>query len=58
MDVTSDYETVEKAFKGIEKDNGPVFMLVNCAGSSMCARFEDTSFSDFKVIFQGFSKFR
>ncbi|XP_075233380.1 3-ketodihydrosphingosine reductase isoform X2 [Lycorma delicatula] len=49
LDVMGDYETVEKVFKNIEEDSGPVFMLVNCAGSSICARFEDTALDDFKL---------
>ncbi|XP_075233368.1 3-ketodihydrosphingosine reductase isoform X1 [Lycorma delicatula] len=50
LDVMGDYETVEKVFKNIEEDSGPVFMLVNCAGSSICARFEDTALDDFKYM--------
>lgn len=50
LDVTGDYETVVKTFRSIEEDNGPVFMLVNCAGTSMCAKFEDTVVSDFKQM--------
>ncbi|KAK2583517.1 hypothetical protein KPH14_009473 [Odynerus spinipes] len=46
LDVTQNYEEVEKAFMDLEKTMGPIYMLVNCAGTAICGKIEDTSVSD------------
>ncbi|KAL2717832.1 3-ketodihydrosphingosine reductase [Vespula squamosa] len=46
LDITKNYEEIQKAFMELEKTMGPIYMLVNCAGSSVCAKIEDTSTSD------------
>ncbi|KAJ8723316.1 hypothetical protein PYW08_003228 [Mythimna loreyi] len=40
LDVTADYKTIEKSFASIEEKLGPIFMLVNCAGTCICGQFE------------------
>ena len=32
----------------LESDSGPVFMLINCAGTAIAAKFEDTSPEEFQ----------
>ncbi|XP_043505635.1 3-ketodihydrosphingosine reductase [Polistes fuscatus] len=50
LDVIQDYEEIQKAFMELEKTMGPIYMLINCAGSSMCAKIEDTSTSDVRKM--------
>ncbi|XP_015191776.1 PREDICTED: 3-ketodihydrosphingosine reductase [Polistes dominula] len=50
LDITKDYEEIQKAFMELEKTMGSIYMLINCAGSSMCAKIEDTSTSDLRKI--------
>ncbi|XP_060075342.1 3-ketodihydrosphingosine reductase-like [Ylistrum balloti] len=47
-DVAKDAELVENAVCEAERQNGPVQMLVNCAGFSISGRFDDLKPSDFK----------
>lgn len=49
MDVSKGYDQLEKVLADVEEESGPVFMLVNCAGSSICGKMEDLSEADFKV---------
>ena len=48
VDVTSDLYSIEKAVDDAESEMGPVFMLVNCAGTSISSRFEETPLAEFK----------
>lgn len=48
LDVTSDYYSIEKAVEDTESILGPIYMLINCAGTSMSARFDDTRITDFQ----------
>nr|UVW99761.1 3-dehydrosphinganine reductase [Sogatella furcifera] len=48
LDVTTNYEHVEQAIRCAEEYAGPVHMLVNCAGSSFCSKFEDTPMDEFE----------
>lgn len=48
VDVTSDYYSIEKAVSDAEAELGPVFMLINCAGTSIAARFDETPLKEFK----------
>jgi 3-dehydrosphinganine reductase len=43
LDVGMDYEKVEKALADLEGTMGPIYMLVNCAGTAICGKIEDTS---------------
>lgn len=43
LDISKDYETIEKSFLDIEKTMGPIYMLVNCAGMAICGKIEDTT---------------
>ncbi len=50
-DLCCDPQTVKDALSDIGNDTdpyGPVFMLVNCAGSAIPGRFEEANDSDFK----------
>lgn len=49
VDVSENYDEIEKALHGAEEGLGPISMLVNCAGMAMCGRLEDTSVKDIKV---------
>lgn len=50
VDVSDNYEDIEKALHDAEEELGPIFMLVNCAGMAICGRLEDASVSDIKVM--------
>ncbi|XP_013191564.1 3-ketodihydrosphingosine reductase [Amyelois transitella] len=50
LDVTSDYENIEKCLSGLEETIGPIFMLVNCAGMCICGKFEDMKPEDIKQM--------
>ncbi|CAL1286037.1 unnamed protein product [Larinioides sclopetarius] len=36
--------------KEVEKQAGPITILINCAGTSLCSRFEETPLEDFKKM--------
>ncbi|XP_023937766.1 3-ketodihydrosphingosine reductase [Bicyclus anynana] len=40
LDVTTDYDSIEKCLSQIERDVGPIFMLINCAGMCICGQFD------------------
>lgn len=48
LDVTSDFYSIEKAVEDTESILGPIYMLINCAGTSISARFDDTNLDDFQ----------
>lgn len=47
-DVTNDVSILEQVIAEAEEECGPVFMLINCAGTSISRRFEDTTTKDFR----------
>jgi short-subunit dehydrogenase len=51
VDVSENYEDIEKALHDAEEEIGPISMLVNCAGMAICGRLEDTPVEDIKVSF-------
>jgi NAD(P)-dependent dehydrogenase (short-subunit alcohol dehydrogenase family) len=51
VDVSENYEDIEKALHDAEEEFGPISMLVNCAGMAICGRLEDISVKDIKVSF-------
>lgn len=51
MDLSSNYDEVEKAMINLEETVGPVYMLVNCAGTSICSKLEDTEPKDIEVAY-------
>jgi NAD(P)-dependent dehydrogenase (short-subunit alcohol dehydrogenase family) len=57
VDVSDNYEDIEKALHDVEEEFGAILMLVNCAGMAICGRLEDTSVSDIKVM-SGLISFR
>ncbi|XP_058058723.1 3-ketodihydrosphingosine reductase [Anopheles bellator] len=46
LDLSRDYEAVSKTLDELERDVGPIYMLVNCAGMAICGTVEDTSVTD------------
>ncbi|XP_076376913.1 3-ketodihydrosphingosine reductase isoform X2 [Megalopta genalis] len=50
LDVGQDYEAVEKALSDLERTMGPIYMLVNCAGTAICGKIEDTRATDLKKM--------
>ncbi len=53
VDLSKDYSAVERAVRQASEMQGPVGMLVNCAGYAICGRFEELSIEDFKVQTEG-----
>lgn len=49
VDISDDYEAIEKCIGDMEDNLGPIYMLVNCAGLAICGKLEDTSVQDIKV---------
>lgn len=50
LDVTSDYDIIQKCFADLETKVGPIFMLVNCAGACICGLFENMEVQDIKAM--------
>ncbi|PSN33671.1 3-ketodihydrosphingosine reductase [Blattella germanica] len=50
LDISDNYEDVEKALYNAEDEVGPISMLVNCAGTAICGRLEDTAVQDIKYL--------
>ncbi|CAK9805015.1 3-ketodihydrosphingosine reductase [Anthophora plagiata] len=50
LDISQDYNVVEKALSDLERTMGPIYMLVNCAGTAICGKIEDTSVADLKKM--------
>ncbi|XP_076343366.1 3-ketodihydrosphingosine reductase [Tachypleus tridentatus] len=48
VDVTKNYSAIEDAVNMAQEKAGPIFMLVNCAGTSVSYRFEETPLEDFQ----------
>ncbi|KAI1301495.1 3-ketodihydrosphingosine reductase [Halotydeus destructor] len=48
VDVSRDLYAIEQAVADAEAELGPVYMLVNCAGTSVAQRFDETPIDDFK----------
>lgn len=46
LDIGRSYECVEKALADLEKTMGPIYMLVNCAGTAIASKIEDTTEDD------------
>lgn len=43
LNIGQNYEQIEGAFNELQERHGPIYMLVNCAGTAVCGRIEDTS---------------
>ncbi|XP_065351927.1 3-ketodihydrosphingosine reductase [Cloeon dipterum] len=50
MDLSGNFEEIQKNIKSAEEENGPIFMLVNCAGTSLCGKLEDLKDDDIKYV--------
>jgi short-subunit dehydrogenase len=49
VDLSTSYDKVEKELLSLEDEIGPVYMLVNCAGTSICSKLEDSTPTDIEV---------
>ncbi|XP_014890680.1 3-dehydrosphinganine reductase [Poecilia latipinna] len=52
VDVSSDYTQVENVIKQAQEKLGPVDMLINCAGTSISAKFEEMEVERFKEMIE------
>lgn len=43
IDVCADYATVAERLAAVEQAGGPIYMLVNCAGTAVCGTLIDTT---------------
>lgn len=50
LDLTSDYDMVQKRLSTLEMDIGPIFMLINSAGMCICGQFEKMKVQDVKKM--------
>lgn len=50
LDVGRNYATVEKTLLELERNMGPIYMLVNCAGFAVCGKIEDISPQDMEKM--------
>ncbi|XP_050348450.1 3-ketodihydrosphingosine reductase isoform X3 [Nymphalis io] len=50
LDITSDYDSIEKCLSKAESDIGPIFMLINCAGMCICGKFENMKVEHIKQM--------
>lgn len=46
LNIGESYDNIEKAFNEMEKSMGPIYMLINCAGTAICGKIEDTRSED------------
>lgn len=47
LDIGVNYDNVEKALTDLERTIGSIYMLVNCAGTAISSKIEDTTVEDF-----------
>lgn len=52
VDVSKDYAQVENVIKQAQEKLGPVDMLVNCAGTSLAARFDEIEVEHFRRLME------
>jgi len=52
VDVSRDANSLDQVICEAEEEAGPVYMLINCAGTSMASKFEDTQAEEFKRMFE------
>ncbi|XP_058804285.1 3-ketodihydrosphingosine reductase [Phymastichus coffea] len=50
LDVGQNYNQIEGVFTEMEERHGPIYMLVNCAGTAICGRIEDTNPESLKLM--------
>jgi len=50
VDLASNYENVERIIQQAESQFGPIHILINCAGSAISRRFEETDAADFNKM--------
>ncbi|KAI5645998.1 short chain dehydrogenase domain-containing protein [Phthorimaea operculella] len=50
LDVTSNYDVIQKCLSKLEADIGPIFMLINSAGNCICGQFAEMKVEDIKQM--------
>lgn len=50
IDLTKSYDEVAKSLEEVEEQNGPIYMLVNCAGMAICGVFEEITPEDAQFL--------
>lgn len=50
LNVATGYETIKQGITEAESKAGPIYMLVNCAGTAICGKLEDMSEKDVKWL--------
>lgn len=50
VDISANYEHIQKTLLNLEDNYGPVFMVINCAGKAICGIFDDLTLNDVHVI--------
>lgn len=50
LDVTAGYDVIAKCLSSLEAEIGPIFMLVNSAGSCTCGQFENMKVEDIQQM--------
>ncbi|XP_051155143.1 3-ketodihydrosphingosine reductase [Leptopilina boulardi] len=51
LDISKNYDEVEKSLLDLEKTMGPIYMLANCAGTAIPGKIEDTTVENLKFMF-------
>lgn len=49
MDISTNFEHVERTLFELEDTAGPVYMLINCAGMAICGILDDLNMNDIQV---------
>lgn len=51
MDVAKAYKDVEDAVNLIEDTVGPIFLLINCAGTAICGKIDEATEFDYRLVY-------
>lgn len=50
LNVATGYEAIKQGISEAESKAGPIYMLINCAGTAICGKLEDMSEKDVKWL--------
>lgn len=50
LDVTLDFDRVQSVIDELDSKQGPCYMMVNCAGTAVCGKIEDTTEEMFNLL--------
>lgn len=48
LDISNSYDDIESTFNNLERSMGQIYMLINCAGTAICGKIEDTTVENLK----------